>query len=132
MRRSLLWAALCAVRHVFGAGWRKQVREFERAWEVGGERRVRCGNAWGYVVSYDVSVKESDRCWISEDGKGVKCAALRQWWVRCGKGRVVSGEDWWYVVVAEGVRESDAEVMCRSVGCESLCGWGDACVVGVL
>ena len=36
------------------------------------------------------------------------------------------------VNLAEGVRESDAKVMCRRVGCESLCGRDDAWVVGVL
>ena len=32
--------------------------------------------------------------------------------------------------MAEGVRESDAKVMCRRVGCESLCGRDDAWVGG--
>ena len=36
------------------------------------------------------------------------------------------------VNLAEGVRESSAKVMCRRVGCESLCGRDDAWVVGVL
>ena len=63
----LLWGWVVRGSTWFGAGWRKRGRGFES------------GDAWSYVVSCGVSVEESDRCLIREDGKGVKCAALRQW-----------------------------------------------------
>ena len=91
--------------------WTRSERSGERVviWWFGGGGGAACGN--GGVM------------------RGVRMVSVLAG-IRGDVSRV--GGDVGGVNLAEGVRESDAKVMCRRVGCESLCGRDDAWVVGVL
>jgi hypothetical protein len=95
--------------------WTRSERSGERVviWWFGGGGGAACGN--GGVM------------------RGVKMVSVLAGILVAIRGDVSRvGGDVGGVNLAEGVRESSAKVMCRRVGCESLCGRDDAWVVGVL
>ena len=112
------WYVGCGGHGVRGAvlygGWvERMLGERVVIWWFGGGGGAACGNGGVMRVVRMVSVLAGILVGIRGDVSRV-------------------GGDVGGVNLAEGVRESSAKVMCRRVGCESLCGRDDAWVVGVL